>query len=179
MQEQARPIGIVVHGPSSAGKTSLADAVQQLDERLWLTVRADQLDVFPCQRAEFVTADNDRRLREGVMRTAVGFLDLGFNVINEQFIADPVGGALARRVLGAAGFLAVQLRCDLATAEEREARRAGLYPGVARQQAAEIERRPSIADLLLDTTTAAPAELAATVIDWLASGPTATALRLD
>src|SRR6266568_1018788 len=102
---EAAPSGILLSGPSSAGKTTLARALQDALPAPWVIAPADALcEGFPSWRPEFVTAEWDHRLREACVRAAAGLIDAGLNVILEQGLWDPWGQATAARLLSPARF---------------------------------------------------------------------------
>jgi chloramphenicol 3-O phosphotransferase len=167
----------LLSGPSSAGKTTLAAALQDALPGPWVIAPADALCAgFPSHRLEFVALEWDHRLREACVRAAVGLIGAGLNVILEQGLWDPWGQAMAARLLGPARFFVVGVVCELGVAESREAARFGHVTGLARRQREEVLASGMPGDLIVDSTRGGPAELAARIAQWLAEDPLPAAL---
>lgn len=83
---------------------------------------------------------------------------------------------MAAEVLSPLSVFAIRLQCDLETLEKREARRSDIFKGTPRDQAQRWNWNfPH--DLILDSTSEAPATLATRLADWLSGHPSPTALR--
>lgn len=146
-----RPQCVLLVGPSSAGKTSLARAVQRIADRPWFFYEGDVLSGgFPPARPEFVTVEWDHRVREGAARAARGLLEAGLEVIVELGLFDPWGRATVASVLSPFPTFVVRLRCDLEILERRELLREDRFPGTARSQAEQLEGLPFDHDILTD-----------------------------
>ncbi len=170
--------GLFLAGPSSAGKSSLARALQAALPEPWVLLQADTIsDGYPRSRPEFVTIVLDRRLRTATMLAIRGFLDAGLNVIAEQGLWDEWARPVAARIFSSYSAFVVQLRCDLAIREARETSRTEIRPGFTRWQE-ENEPWDMRHDFAIDTDSEAPHVLAARVAVWLSSGPHPTAFRL-
>jgi chloramphenicol 3-O phosphotransferase len=175
VREDAPPQCVLLAGPSSAGKSSLARAVQRVASRPWFFFEGDRLSGgFPQGRPEFVTLDWDRRVREGCARAARGLVEAGLDVIVELGLWDPWGRAAAARVLAGLPVYIVRVRCDLATLEDRERRRGDRLLGTAIRQSAELQGVPFDYDVVTDDST--PEVLAKDLLAWLATGPAPVAL---
>jgi chloramphenicol 3-O phosphotransferase len=167
---------LLLAGPSSAGKTTLASALQGRLADPWVFLPADVLtEGFPRGRPEFISAGMDRRLRYAALLALAAFVDSGFNVIGEAYVWDPGMRELTASVFADRRAFVVKLECDLRIREEREAGRS-VTKGFTRIQ----ERQwnwdfPH--DLVLDTGDTQPEDLAAIVQVWLDSDPVPTALR--
>src|SRR5579872_2100122 len=153
------PTGILLSGPSSAGKSTLARQLQEVLPDPWLILDAGQPPwSFPRHRPEFVTLEWDRALREGCCRSARAFLESGLNVLLEQALWDLWGTSMARRVLGDLRFFVVGVTCTLEAAEAREFSRGDRYLGVASSDRAELEVSTLGADFSVETTKRGPDE---------------------
>ena len=73
-----------------------------------------------------------RGVGEGCAGAARGLVEAGLAVVVELGPWDPRGRAAAARVLAGLPVYVVRVRCDLATLEDRERRRAGPTPGYSR-----------------------------------------------
>ena len=170
------PQCVLLAGPSSSGKSSLARAVQRTATRPWFFFEGDRLSGgFPSGRPEFVTLEWDRRVREGCARAARGFVEAGIDVIAELGLWDPWGRVAADRVMSGFPAYIVRVRCELATLEDRERARGDRFLGTAARQSAEVEGLPYDYDVV--TAHATPEVLAKDLLAWLATRPTPLALR--
>ena len=178
MSLSSDPMGILLSGHSSAGKTTLARALQDTFPEPWIIVEAERICLgYPLHRPEFVGIELDRQLREGCVRCALAFLDSGFSVVLEQGLWDPWAADMVRRLLGARHFFVVKVTCSPEVADNREAARLDRYRGTARQQRGEIGQTRLGVDLTVDSTTRAPGELAGDIMRWLSTDPVPVALR--
>ncbi len=169
------PQCLLLAGPSSSGKSSLARALQRAARRPWFFFEGDRFSGgFPSGRPEFVTLEWDRRLREGCARAALGLMQAGLDVVVELGLWEPWGRATAARVFSGRRAFVVRVRCELATLESRERARGDRYLGTAVRQAAELEGIPYDYDVTTDD--ARPDALAADLLAWLATDPTPAAL---
>jgi chloramphenicol 3-O phosphotransferase len=178
MSRSTPATALLLAGPSSAGKTTLAAALQRMLPEPWVFLPADLLtDGFPRARPEFISAEMDRRLRHAALLALAAFMDSGFNVIGEAYVWDPGMRELTASVFSHRRAFIVKLQCDLRIREQREAGRP-ITKGFTRMQ----ERQwnwdfPH--DLALDTDETRPEDLAATVWAWLNSDPLPVALRTE
>lgn len=178
MSLSSGPIGILLSGHSSAGKTTLARALQDTFPEPWMIVEAERICVgYPLHRPEFVGIELDRQLREGCVRCALAFLDSGFSVVLEQGLWDPWATDMARRLLGTRHFFVVSVTCSPEVADSREAARLDRYGGTARQQRGVTEQTRLGADLTVDSTTRASGDLVSEIVRWLSTNPVPVALR--
>ena len=169
--------GLILAGPSSSGKSSLALALQSVLPEPWLFLPADRLTAgFPRHREEFVSIDWDRRLRRGCVLAARGFLEAELNVILEQYLWEPWARKMAAEVLSPLPVFVIRLQCELETLEKREARRSDIFKGTARDQS-QRWNWDFPHDLVIDSTSEAPATLAIRLADWWSARPSPTALR--
>lgn len=166
---------LLLAGPSSAGKTSLARAFQRVADEPWFFYEADRMSGgFPRERPEFVTLELDRRVREACARAARGVLDAGLSVIVELGLFDPWGRARIAAILSAYPTFVVRVSCDLAVLEEREEARGDRVAGTARRQYEQLKAICFDYDVV--THEQSPEVLAHDLARWLASGPAPSAV---
>jgi chloramphenicol 3-O phosphotransferase len=164
---------IVLNGTSSAGKTSLARALQDHLDDVWLllgvdtfitalpwrltgtadghTINADgSIDLGPAWRAE--------RAR---WRIAVAELArLGSNIVlDEVFTEGAIDQARWRDALDGLDVTWIRVGCDVDVAESRERARGDRDLGMARHQAATVHVGVDY-DIEVDTTSTTPGEVA-------------------
>ncbi len=166
----AQPRCLLLAGPSSAGKTSLARAFQRITDRPWFFYEGDRLSGgFPSFRPDFVTLEWDHRVREASARAARGVLEAGLDVIVELGLFDSWGRMKIASILSEFRTLVVRVRCDLDTLERRERARGDRFSGTARRQFEQLEGLPF--DLEVVTDASLPDALAGELARWLARDP--------
>jgi len=166
---------LLLAGPSSVGKTTLAAALQRRLSEPWVFLPADVLtEGFPRDRREFITVDMDQRLRRAALLALTAFMDARFNVIGEAYVWDPGMRELAAAVFRGRRAFVVKLQCALRIREQREAGRT-INTGYTQMQESQWNWNFQH-DLVLDTGDAEPEELAASVRAWLSSDPVPVAL---
>jgi chloramphenicol 3-O phosphotransferase len=141
---------VVLNGPSSAGKTTLARATRA---RVGVTATAVSID-------EFFTfmhpdANNNWRmfstLNDAVFATAIALASGGFHVIVDTVFERPDAVLTAERALAAHAHHFVAVTCDLRELEAREAKRGDRRIGQAREQHTRVLQNARYA-LHLDTS---------------------------
>jgi len=81
---------LLLAGPSSSGKSSLAAALQAVLPEPWIFLPADALTAgFPRDRPAHISTETDHRLRRGAFAALMAFMDAGLNVIGEQYVWEP------------------------------------------------------------------------------------------
>ena len=172
---------IVLNGASSAGKTTLAKAIQKYAGDIWLHVAMDSFVAMLPDGREFdrdwfpldeITRDGHTlpriangprgdallaRMRELVERLA----ESGFNAVVDE-VADAPVIADYRRRLGPA-CLIVKVDAPLSELERRERERADRLIGLAREQSARVHTG-IVYDLEVDTGKDTPDALARRVL---------------
>ncbi len=193
---------IFLNGTSSSGKSTLANAIQEVMEGYYIHTGIDhihekaphRIHVFsdgknPSSAEGFlwVFPDGDNRLSEmrfgpaalkiwaGMHAAAGALATTGNDVIIDDLLLDPRILAEAINTLHAFNPLFVGVRCPLEVAEQRERERGNRYLGLARffNQCHEH----CIYDLEVDTSLSTPIECANRIKDRLQNGPTPDALR--
>jgi chloramphenicol 3-O phosphotransferase len=140
---------VVLNGPSSSGKTTLASAVQQTLPGPWVKLSIDAFYSFlPKESGNgwhlFET------LTKVMFRTAADFRARGFNVVVDTVFERDDNAEACIRILGSESFYLVGLRCSLPLLEERERVRGNRKPGLARDQATRVHTFCTY-DLMLNT----------------------------
>ena len=174
---------IVLNGSSSAGKTSLARAVQDRLDGWWLLfgldtlIRAMPWRMFGARDGHTIHADGSIeigpgwRLAHDRWRSSVSALvRAGANVIlDEVFLEGGKDQVRWRRSLQGLPVTWVGVHCDLEVLAAREAARGDRVPNMARYQAALVHEDVDY-DVVVDTTALSPEELADVVIAQIEHG---------
>ncbi len=165
------PTVIVLNGASSAGKSSIARALQALLPDPWLTFGVDTfVDALPPEGSwaaagqaidfhpdgSISVGPRFRELEELWMAGVAAMARAGARIIlDEVFLSGGQGQARWRKVLTGLDVLWVGVRCDPDVAEAREAARGDRIAGMARLQAAQVHAGVAY-DLEIDTTATDP-----------------------
>jgi chloramphenicol 3-O phosphotransferase len=173
---------ILLNGPSSVGKGSVAKALQRIAERPMLHVAMDAFlemlpaamlgapegYVFETTREDGlpVTSITSGPVLEAAMRGMRGAVaalaEAGNDLIVDEVMWDPKALADYRRRLAAFDFRTVGLRAPLEVIERRERQRGDRDLGLARWQYDKVHAGMAY-DLELDTAVATPNEIAAAI----------------
>jgi len=165
-----RPTAIVLHGPSSSGKSSLAEALQatspvpafhiSLDAFVTMTRRRTMRSEAEDQAAYAIHCENLRGTLRRVAATP-------FDIILDLVLRDPAEFDACQKALGDRPTCVVGVRAPLEVLEQRERARDDRGAGTAKGQFgdAAYQRRY---DLVLDTSTCTPAGGAAAIRRFLA-----------
>lgn len=177
---------ILLNGAGSAGKSSIARALQGLLPDPWLYVAMDSfLDMLPDRLHDdpdgFVyrgeedgegkpqivieTGETGRRLLTGMRLAVAAMAGVGNNLIVDDVILD---GGLAEydALLANVRFLKIGVFAPLGVLEEREAARADRMPGLARWQFHRVHDDAHY-DLEVDTSLADPVNCARRIVSQL------------
>lgn len=185
---------ILLNGSSSAGKTTLAHAIQLQRPEPWFHLALDQfrdgmppayrglnsppgtpgargLNVVPGMRAgEPVThiefGDVGRRMLHGMHQAIAAFADAGNNVIVDDLILDNATLSDYLQTLQQHWVLFVGVRAPLDVVTAREARRTGRFPGTASSHFEAVHAHGDY-DLEVDTSQSSPDACAARVCELL------------
>jgi chloramphenicol 3-O phosphotransferase len=189
---------ILLNGSSSAGKTTLAIALQQLLPEPYQHIALDQfrdglagryrglnspegapgargLNVVPVERGnERVTevrfGDIGKRMLRGMRRAIAAFAREGNNVIIDDLMLEEEFLFDYLEALEGLSVLFVGVKCPLDVVNARESRRPGRFPGTATSHFDRVHSH-SIYDIEVDTSRAAPLECAREIVARLQSGP--------
>jgi chloramphenicol 3-O phosphotransferase len=184
----AEPPGRVIflNGTSSAGKTTLARAIQDESDSPFVHWGVDTLfglvpanwgggrdgplsrDGFWYDRTdpEAVVVRYGRvglRMLRSACVAAAAFARGGDNVVIDEMLLSPTLFPLWTTALAGLNVLLVGVTCPLAVAEERELARGGVV-GLARGHLRTVHDHGAAYDMTVDTTTGTPAELAGAVL---------------
>jgi chloramphenicol 3-O phosphotransferase len=156
---------VVLNGPSSSGKSTLARAVQNHVGVSCALVSIDQL--YPCLHPE---RDNDWELFRTLTRTlfacARSFHEQGLHVVVDAVFERPECLEICRSIC-APNLALVGLSCPLEVLERRELVRQDRRIGLARTQNDRVHAGCEY-DLVLDTGLYSPEECAAQVVALMA-----------
>ena len=182
---------VLLNGAASAGKTTLAHALQRIWPGPLQHIALDQfrdgmagryrgmnsrrgepgargLNVVPMGHAgarvtELRFGDVGRAILRGMRRAAAAFAEAGLDVVIDDLLLEREFLLDYLAVFAEHTVVFVAVRCDLATLNAREARRLGRFPGTAAAHVARVHRGRQY-DVQVDTATTAPGECAAQVM---------------
>ena len=187
---------IFLNGTSSAGKTTLAHALQELLPEPFIHVALDQfrdglpdkyrglnapegtsghkgLNVVPvtCTEKPFTAikfGDDGRTLLRGMRRAMAAMVDEGNNIIIDDIVLEPEFLADYLEVFDGYSVVFVGVRCALSVINEREASRPGRFPGTAFGHFESCHQHGEY-DIEVDTGANTPRQCAEAIVDYLAS----------
>ena len=158
-------IAIVLHGPTSAGKSAIAKALQatapvpafhvSLDAFVTMSNRRDMRSDEERQQAYHIHCENLRSTLARVVSTQ-------FDVILDLVLRDKTELEATLRVLASRPTYVVGVSAPLNVLEERERAREDRAIGMAREQVTDPAYGRSY-DLAIDTSTCSPEEAAAAI----------------
>lgn len=167
------PVVIVLHGPTSAGKSSLARALQDtasvpafhvaLDAFVPMSRRRDMRSPEEIRQAYHLHCEN---LRSVLARVGGTEFELVVDLVlrEENELEDTL------RVLSRRPVYLVGVKAPLAVLEERERHREDRGPGLAREQHGNPAFRRDY-DLVIDTSNHSPASGAVAIRDFVRDHP--------
>lgn len=168
---------MLLNGASSAGKTSLARAMQEQLDGWWLVFGVDSL-INAVPRRTYGTADGHSMSADGVVSIGPGWrlahdrwrmamrslVEAGADlIIDEVFLEGERDQDRWRTTLQGAHVSWVKVRCDVEVAVAREAARGDRRFNIARLQAGIVHDGVEY-DVVADTTSSAPDEVAKRLI---------------
>lgn len=180
---------IVLNGTSSAGKSTLAKALQTLLPDPYLHVGIDTMvfalpkrylnpplwqEVFrytwpPDGSTDGLAIDAGplgHQLISGLHHAVAALAQTGNNVIVDHVLIDPRWVQECAQVLGAMPTLFVGVYCPLEVVEQRERERQDRTLGQARAHIAKVHAH-GVYDVTVDTSQATPAECAAQILAYV------------
>jgi chloramphenicol 3-O phosphotransferase len=166
--ERARPFAgvpggrvVIVHGPSSAGKSTVIAAVQARAGSPW--VAFDELSIGAIAPPYLVWPETAPTLRTGVIAAIAALAEAGNQVITTGGGAPPVEFA---PLLALEHTLVVGLRCPLDVRRRRQAARQDRWGGLTEEDGDVDEGWRD--DVRFDTSEVAAADIADAILRWAA-----------
>lgn len=190
---------IFLNGCGSAGKTSIARAIQSLSDKLWVCFGIDTFigmatTANPAKDTQYLTATPGKNERGATVHVACGpqaerffgampefaalLADRGNNIIIDEVLFTPeMLHAYAQQLKNHTVYY-VGVFCDLKAMQEREMLRRDRHIGLANDQIDRVHA-PEIAhyDIEVDTTYFSPFEIARTILDYIAKTPDPTQFK--
>lgn len=168
---------VLLNGPSSAGKTTLAKRVAQALPDPWLLLPVDLFHAVRTrpsgERSEESWQQVFRRTRAAYHRALAGAVDAGCDVLGDHVLSEPWRLDDLLGLTDALDVLLVHVRCDLGELDRREQGRRDRDAGTARAQAAVVFAHVDC-DLTVDTT-AGVAQAARELASLIAQPPASRA----
>ena len=189
---------LFLNGTSSAGKTTLAKALQETLPDCWQHVALDQfrdglpdkyrglnapadttgawgLNVIPDQKSgqaytRIHFGDAGQVVLRGMRRAMRALVDEGVNIIIDDIILEPLFLTDYLSVFEGCDVWFVGVRCELAVIDAREQARPGRFPGTAFGHA-DICHAHGLYDVEVNTGTDEPQACAKKVISRMSEGP--------
>ena len=164
---------IVLHGPTSAGKSSLARALQDSAAVPAFHVALDAF-VTMSRRRDMRTPEEQRQAYhvhcENMRSTLARLVDTSYEIIVDLVLRDETELRETLGVLSDRPVYLVGVRAPVAVLEERESRREDRAPGMAREQSA----NPAFSrdyDLVIDTSMHSPEDAAVAIRTFVLDHP--------
>jgi len=174
---------VLLNGPGSVGKSSVAVALQAITARPLLHLSMDRFcEMLPANlqdhdntfrfetrivdghpMTEVTTGVTGATLLAAMRRTVAVLADAGFDVVVDDVWLEGEPADYATLLSGHRVFR-VGLTADLATLEAREAARSDRQPGLSRAQIVRVHAGVSY-DLVIDMSATAPQEAARRIMD--------------
>ena len=171
---------VLLNGPSSAGKTSLANALADRLPTPWLVTPVDLFHRIRSRPQSDLPAEEWRRVfqrtRSAYHRALAGAALAGCDVIGDHVLSEPWRLTELIELTDGLVVLLVHVTCGLDELERRETRRGDRQSGTARVQAGAVFAHGDC-DLVIDTTATTPELCADGVARLLASPPDQTAFE--
>lgn len=158
---------ILLNGPSSSGKSTLARALQALiREKRSETYEVVSIDDFMhTDPMETIYEDDVYEISGDLCKRVAEILDTGSGVIVDHVITSERIFNQLKETPGASPLRLVRLTCSPEILKRREQARGDRCPGSAESSAAYLYPKGGY-DLVLDTGIHAPAENASAILDW-------------
>lgn len=174
---------IMLNGGSSAGKTSIAEALQNILPGAWLRFSID--DLIGAMPSRLLTASEGVGLAwDGQVRPGPAFRTLeaawmqgiaamaraGADIIiDDVFLEGAASRSRWEQVLADVGVLWVGVYCDAEVAAQRERQRPDRIPSMAERQA-KLVHAGMVYDVEVNTTHASPADCAHRIASRMPAG---------
>jgi chloramphenicol 3-O phosphotransferase len=186
---------IFLNGCSSAGKTTIARAIQHLSQKPWLLIgidtffhmmppdyvgfgdKADQGFHFipehdelgPLMRIE--NGDYGKKVVGAVPKVIKTLADEGFDLILDEVIFQDEGLPEYRQALKNDTVYFIGVLCDLDILQERELLRGDRARGLGRDQIGRVHPASRTYDLTVDTTHTSAFQCAKSILDFIEKNP--------
>ena len=171
---------VLLNGPSSSGKTTLAHALADLLPTPWLVM---PVDLFHAIRSRPDAAFSGeqwqsvfRQTRAAYHRAVAGAAEAGCDVIADHVLSEPWRLSELLELTATCDVLLVHVTCDAEELDRREVGRADRDSGTARSQLTAVFAHGDC-DLVVDTTRLAPPGAAAAIVALLDNPPRPTAFE--
>ena len=168
-----QPAAVVLHGPTSAGKSSLARALQNSAPVPAFHVTLDAF-VTMSRRRDMRTPEEQREAYhlhcENLRSTLARLVDTPFEILVDLVLREEAELRDTLSVISVRPMYLVGVRAPVAVLEERERRREDRATGMAREQSA----NPAFSrdyDLVIDTSTYSPEEGAVAIRRFVLDHP--------
>lgn len=178
---------IFLNGCGSSGKSSIAQAVQQLSKESWLTFGVDSfINMTPEGREglyySLISGENERGPTMHVKVTSQGnklfglmpnfaalLADNSHNIIIDEVLLDDELLKNYIKFLQNHTVYFIGVLCDLKTMQQREIQRQDRAIGLSNDQIDRVHNGLREYDLEVNTTSASPSELAKQILDFIAA----------
>jgi chloramphenicol 3-O phosphotransferase len=161
---------IFLNGASSSGKGTLARALQNALDEMFLHARGT---AFIHDGRRFVRIDygeEGRRAFRGFFGMVGGVAEEGNNVVVDAFLSESWMIPTATARLGGLQAYLVGVRCTAEELERRESERGDRFPGIALALAEAVHRYVPFYDVEVDTASSSVEESVRTIVARLACG---------
>lgn len=172
---------VLLNGASSAGKTSVAEALAACLPTPWLVMPVDLFHSIRSRPRQAVLSEDEwqvvfRKTRSAYHHALAGAALAGCDAIGDHVLSEPWRLAELLDLTVELDVLLVHVSCDVDQLESRERRPGDRQDGTARTQASVMFTHGDC-DLKIDTTNESPRECAALIAQLIASPPTETAFE--
>ncbi|MEN8675621.1 AAA family ATPase [Nocardioides sp.] len=172
---------VLLNGPSSAGKTSIAQALAVRMPTPWLVMPVDLFHSIRSRPPQRLLSQDEwdsvfRRTRSAYHRALAGAAAAGCDVVGDHVLSERWRLTELLELTHEIDVLLVHITCDLEELERREQQRGDREIGTARNQAREVFTHDDC-DLEVDTSNMLPEACAARIAQLIAAPPAQTAFE--